>query len=542
MNSSHRKQLIALTLFAALAVPAHLAGQGQQLSERKEHHHYKLIDMGTFGGPMSSLPTLNQRSTVVGWSATSAPITSVSNPFNCGGVDGSIPFVTVAFKLEDGVVSNLGALPGAGNCSIAVWVNDKGEAVGTSEDGRVDPYAGVNGQRAVLWKDGQIHDLGSLGGNQSGALFINNRSQIVGISQNTTSDPYSLFEYLLGLRVPGAGGGTQTRAVLWENNKIHDLGTLGGSDAWASFTNERGQISGFAYVNDTPDPSTGLPRIDPFLWENGKMLDLGTFGGVFGFPNGMNNRGQVIGGSSVASNPGACNFENTNPGCDPFLWDQGKLIDLSTTSVGGSPQSAFWINDAGEIVGGGTFPNAIFDAYLWRKGAAIDIGRLKGDCFSEAYSINVRSQVVGDSFTCDHVFHHPFLWENGSIVDLNTLIPAHSPLELVAVGPLSFSLAPLNDRAEIAGVGVPRGVSPADMPVLGHAFLLIPCDENHSNIEGCDYDSVDDADLAAAQKIANSRNTLTNNSNSGTATQGPVGFQRGIGRRNRFSIPGKPHN
>jgi probable HAF family extracellular repeat protein len=491
MNSKKLALAVAMMLGVALALPLLLLAQEQVGSNHNaKHHHYKLIDMGTLGGPMSSYPVLNQQSTVVGWSATSLPTSPVSNPFICGGVDGSIPFITVAFKFEDGIISNLGALPGPSNCSIPFWINDKGETVGASENGEVDPFAGVNGQHAVLWKNGQIHDLESLGGNQNQALFINNHSQIVGISQNATPDPYSLYEYLLGLRVPGAGGGTQTRAVLWENHKIRDLGTLGGPDAWASFINEHAQISGFAYVNDTPDPSTGLPRMDPFLWQNGKMTDLGTFGGVFGFPNGMNNRGQVIGGSSVASNPGACNFENTNSGCDPFLWDGEKLIDLSTSSFGGSPQSAFWINDAGEIVGGGTFPNAAFDAYLWRKGVATDLGTLPGDCFSEAYAINTHNQVVGDSFSCDGEAR-PFLWENGSMVDLNTLIPANSPLELVVVGPLSFSVEPLNDRCEIAGVGVPKGVDPGNLPVLGHAFLLIPCDENHPNVEDCDYDHVE---------------------------------------------------
>jgi probable HAF family extracellular repeat protein len=475
--------IFVISLSAVLAMPASVVAQ--------QHHHYKLIDMGPFGGPMSSYPILNQQSTIVGWSATTTPTTAASNPFICGGVDGSISFITVAFEFEEGNLTNLGALSGPNNCSIPFWINDLGEVVGASENGEVDPYAGVNGQRAVIWKSGQIHDLGSLGGNQNQALFVNNSSQIIGISQNTTPDPYSLYEYLLGLRVTGAGGGTQTRAVLWEGGKIRDLGTLGGSDAWASFINERGHVSGFAYVNNMPDPSTGLPRMDPFLWDNGKMIDLGTFGGVFGFPNGMNNRGQVIGGSSVASNPGACNFENTNAGCDPFLWDGEKLIDLSTASVGGNPQSAFWIKDAGEIVGGGSFPNAVFDAYQWRKGIATDLGALPSDCYSEAYAINANSQVVGDSYSCVVVdgdqFHHPFLWENGSIVDLNELIPADSPLELVVVGPLSFSVQPLNDRGEIAGVGVPIGVDPGNMPILGRAFLLIPCDENHPNVDGCDY-------------------------------------------------------
>jgi probable HAF family extracellular repeat protein len=480
------------TITIAAAPAAHAAASTiDKVDPPAGHHHYKLIDMGTFGGPMSSLPILNQHSAIAGWSATSTPVSAASNPFNCGGVDGSIPYVTVAFQFENNVLKDLGALPGAKNCSIPFWLNDLGETVGASEDGEVDPYAGVNGQRAVLWKNGQIHDLGSLGGHQNAALFSNNQSQIVGISQNKTADPYSLYEYLLGLRVNGAGGGTQTRAVLWEAGKIRDLGTLGGSDAWASFINESGQISGFAYTNDTPNPSTGLPTMDPFLWQNGKMIDLGSFGGVFGFPNGINSHGQVIGGSSVASNPGACNFENTNPGCDPFLWDHGELIDLSTTSAGGSPQSAFWINDAGEIVGGGTFPSAIFDAYLWRKGVATDLGKLQGDCFSEAYAINAQSQVIGDSYDCDGNKHHPFLWENGSIVDLNTLISANSSLQLVAVGPLSYSLAPLNDRGEIAGVGVPRGIAPGDVDTRSHAFLLIPCDENHPNFKGCDYTLVE---------------------------------------------------
>jgi hypothetical protein len=77
---------------------------------------------------------------------------------------------------------------------------------------------------------------------------------------------------------------------------------------------------------------------------------------------------------------------------------------------------------------------------------------------------------VGDSFSCVVVdrdqFHHPFLWEHGAIVDLDALIPVDSPLELVVVGPLSFSVQTLNDRGEIAGVGVQKGVDPGNMPIL----------------------------------------------------------------------------
>ena len=41
-------------LFAALAIPLRLAAQDKQDHNRR-HHHYKLIDMGTFGGPQSRI-------------------------------------------------------------------------------------------------------------------------------------------------------------------------------------------------------------------------------------------------------------------------------------------------------------------------------------------------------------------------------------------------------------------------------------------------------------------------------------------------------
>src|SRR5439155_5654234 len=71
---------------------------------------------------------------------------------------------------------------------------------------------------------------------------------------------------------------------------------------------------------------------------------------------------------------------------------------------------------------------------------------------------------------------HAFLWENGGpMVDLNTLIPPNSPLEL-------YDAENINDRGEIAGRGLPPGCD--DKDVCGHAFLLIPCDE--AGTHGCE--------------------------------------------------------
>lgn len=66
---------------------------------------------------------------------------------------------------------------------------------------------------------------------------------------------------------------------------------------------------------------------------------------------------------------------------------------------------------------------------------------------------------------------HAFLWQRGSMVDLNTLIPPDSGLQLV------YAEA-INDAGEIVGIGVPPGVSPADVETLGHAYVLIPQSES----------------------------------------------------------------
>jgi probable HAF family extracellular repeat protein len=104
-----------------------------------------------------------------------------------------------------------------------------------------------------------------------------------------------------------------------------------------------------------------------------------------------------------------------------------------------------------------------------------DLGTLGGS--SRAEAINSKGQVVGFSFLLDRTeppFRHAFLWEKGGpMIDLNTLIPTNSSLELVAA-------QNINDRGEIVGLGVPGHCF---VDFCGHVFLLIPCAEN--NAEDC---------------------------------------------------------
>src|SRR5271169_1266120 len=165
MNCQFWTRLIALTLFAALAVPVQLAAQEKaELHQPHQYHHYQLVDVGTFGGTNSSFNLggsrlLNNSGVAVGSADTPTPDPlCVYFNFDC--------YVSDGFKWQDGVVSNLGALPGS-NSGLPLWVNDNGLVAGFSENG-IDPLTGSATFEAILWgKDGDLSDLGTLGGNQS---------------------------------------------------------------------------------------------------------------------------------------------------------------------------------------------------------------------------------------------------------------------------------------------------------------------------------------------------------------------------------------
>jgi probable HAF family extracellular repeat protein len=504
--------LILVTALLALAIP--LSGAAAQ-----KHHHYKVVDIGTFGGPQSYFNNLhlgdrfgfgtafygfarvsNGPEVLVGFADTATPDPYSANPLFCYVPD---CFIAHAYKLHDSVKTDLGVLPGDAS-SAAFWINSSGVIAGNSQNGQTDPLVtDLPELRAVIWKHGQIEDLGTLGGSSSFTQAINNRGQVTGVALNGVADPFSFYYQFLicfpSLSLPPQfqvcpPNATQTRAFIWDaENGMEDIGTLGGPDAGGFLINNRGQVAGFSYTDAIPaDPNTHLPPTHPFLWERGKgMRDLGTFGGVStAAVNGLNERGDVVGGSDL---PGDQQIH-------PFLWDGKKLIDLIAPPFGGSANGeAVWINEAGEVVGLAGLPvscpgspqaaGEVQHAFQWRKGVMTDLGTLTGIPNSEANFVNSKSQIVGDAFACDFSVFTATLWENASIVDLNTLVPANTPLYL-------FMASFIDDRGQIAAFG---NLANGDT----HAVLLIPCDEGHPNVEGCDYSLVEATSATQRTAAAN---------------------------------------
>lgn len=238
----------------------------------------------------------------------------------------------VPFVWQGGTMTLLPTL-GAGRWGWAYAINDRGQIVGFSDS--------ANGRyHAILWDGKQMINLGE---RTSEATAINDRGQVVG----------------RGNRMPSG-------AFLWLNGKVTDLGTLGGASTDAFYVDESYGETAFGWMARTINNSgqvigsseTTRGETHAFLWEDGRMRDLGTLAGRTGSEAvALNNQGQVV-----------ANSFNYQPGEDQqsvraFVWQNGKATDLGT--LGGSASAAIAINDRGQIVGWSTTRAGQKHAVLW---------------------------------------------------------------------------------------------------------------------------------------------------------------------------------
>jgi probable HAF family extracellular repeat protein len=298
-----------------------------------------------------------------------------------------------------------------GTSNYINWINRWGVSAGFAT--RMNTLTAATTDNAVIWlPDGKIYDIQPASATQSHAVWINELGQVSGWVQNSTAS------------APGCsfGNGGQTQGFIWQFGVLRPLGTLGGIQSYGEFINDLGQVSGHSETSATPDPTTGCPPFDPFIWQDGKMTDInpGNFGGAIGGTNALSNGGQAVG----------FGYTTDEVSADPFLWQRGQLTNLSTIGSLGGAGSALGVNDSAHVVGVDfTADFSLQYAVLWRDGTFTNLGTLGYDC-SRPFGINNRDQIVGFAFSCETGAVSAFIWEDGEMVDLNALIPADSGLQV----------------------------------------------------------------------------------------------------------------
>ena len=302
-----------------------------------------------FGGQNSIAFGINEHGQAVGQAETSTADPN-SEDF-CGSKALGLPAkgtTCLPFLWQTGVMTPLPTL--GGNNGSANRINNGGQIAGMAENATTDPTCPATGAQKlefepVVWVNGQIQQLPTVGGDPDGAAFaINDIGQVVGASGDCATFNTISLSNLAPLH-----------ALLWQAGTVTDLGTLGGTGhgdgVEATNLNNKGQVIGNSDL-------AGDTNFHGFLWTQATgMQDLGTLpGDANSAAIGINDAGDVVGVSLDAMfNPRS------------FFWRNGVMTDLNTLAPADSPLfliTGCSINSQGQIIGIAVDSTGAFHGYL----------------------------------------------------------------------------------------------------------------------------------------------------------------------------------
>lgn len=277
------------------------------------------------------------------------------------------------------------------------------EAAGFNDLGQVVGHSVIDGQsRAFLYSNGTLSDLGSLGG--GGFSSANGINNLGQIVGVSSDTPFG----------PG-------HAFLYSNGQMTRLTAAGEPSSSALAINRRGDV--IAQVGDR----------GTLYRSNGTQADLGTLGGWQTTPQFINESGQVAGRSVNAQG-----FSRT------FFYNQGSMTEVPGGSEG---MDAFGFNNAGQIAlsyrdANMSGPHAGF----YSNGTLTDLGTM-GGWASLALGINNSGQVIGNAAVNavpgGDDRYRAFIYGNGAMTDIS------ADLRAGALSSWTSQAVDINDRGQV---------------------------------------------------------------------------------------------
>lgn len=359
------------------------------------------------------------------------------------GIATSSPAIAASFY----AITDLGGLSPDTTDTRANAINNLGQVVGRE-------VGTDNAFHAFVWDKGKVSQLPEFGYVDVVARSINDSGAIAGTVDDVAGrDQEQGFVWTKNASGGYDGAYYGDRTVL--EKYFRDINNL--NQVAGQFVDARG-------VGGAPSPSRA------FYWENGITTVLPTLGGNIGAARAINDKSELVG--NVATGAGQTTVTAAFWKKDP----NGNFTLQSLGTFGGLQSFALDINNASQVVGQYIPATDKSIPFLWQNGSKTDLGSLGGST-GNALSINNRSQVVGFSNTAKDAISgrevsHAFIWENGQIFDLNSLLVGGSGWQLTqATG--------INDRGQIVGYG---SYTDAKGQTRTRAFLLQSVPESDATL------------------------------------------------------------
>lgn len=258
------------------------------------------------------------------------------------------------------------------------------------------------------------------------------------------------------------------RAILRQDGRRIELGTFGGRESVMAGVNNSGVAAGSA---QTADQSWRAFRYTP----SGGMCQLDTLGGRSSNATALNERGDIVGHS-----------DTYDGGFHAFVDTGITLLDLGT--LGGKNSYATAVNANGIVVGAAENAGGWRRAFMYKPG----VGMLElpgtGGRHSVATGINDSGAVVG-AMQMPNRRWHAFLYDGQRTVDLGLMIDVRAS---------SFATA-INNRGDVAGK-----VQPLDQPsplVFVYSNGRMQVRDNYARLDLA-HRITDDGEIIGASMIA----------------------------------------